>query len=95
MPKMTGLEAAKIIRTLGFTYPIIGVTGNALEEDKISFLNAGATTVLIKPVNITVLHELLYSKFLYFFIFTFFCLFSYHSYHNNYCYYYCYSLFFY
>lgn len=68
MPNMNGLEAAKEIRGLGYTNPIIGVTGNALEEDKISFLNAGATTVLIKPVNITVLHELFHSKLLYFYL---------------------------
>lgn len=50
MPVMSGVEATAILRTVGLTVPIIGVTGNALEEDVRAFLNAGANCVLSKPV---------------------------------------------
>lgn len=50
MPVMSGVEATAILRSVGLTMPIIGVTGNALEEDVRAFLNAGASCVLSKPV---------------------------------------------
>ena len=51
MPKMNGGEASTKIRELGYTKPIIGVTGNALEADIVAFLKAGATHVLTKPLR--------------------------------------------
>ena len=51
MPKMTGLEATKIIREMGFKGKIFGVTGNALAEDVNDFINHGADAVHIKPVS--------------------------------------------
>ncbi len=48
---MNGLEASRQIRSAGFTLPIVAVTGNALEEDQASFLQAGANVVLTKPVS--------------------------------------------
>lgn len=62
MPNMSGPEATSAIRNLGFLNPIIGVTGNAFEEAKQSFLDSGATSVLVKPVNISTLTNLLKSK---------------------------------
>ena len=55
MPKMNGPDATKAIRQLGYTGPIIGVTGNALPEDREVFMNAGATDVIIKPLRLPVL----------------------------------------
>jgi CheY-like chemotaxis protein len=63
MPNMAGPEAASAMRDLGYRNPIIGVTGNALEEDKISFLKAGADSVLIKPINTHSLQHILQSEF--------------------------------
>jgi len=52
MPIMTGVEATRQI--CGFcSSPIIGLTGNSLEEDVQEFLNAGAKQVLIKPCKKT------------------------------------------
>ena len=48
---MDGLEASRQIRSAGFTLPIVAVTGNALEEDQASFLQAGANVILTKPVS--------------------------------------------
>jgi CheY-like chemotaxis protein len=71
MPHMPGPEATTMIRNLGFLNPIIGVTGNAFEEAKTSFVNAGATSVLVKPVNLTTLTNVLHglSPFLAFALF--------------------------
>lgn len=51
MPKMTGLEATRIIRGMGFQGKIFGVTGNALAEDVNDFISHGADAVHIKPVS--------------------------------------------
>ena len=51
MPEMSGPDATRAIRELGYAGPIIGVTGNARDEDRNVFLNAGATDVIIKPLK--------------------------------------------
>jgi CheY-like chemotaxis protein len=52
MPVMTGVEATQIIRkTLGYKGLILGVTGNALEEDIAEFTAAGVTKVVLKPIT--------------------------------------------
>jgi CheY-like chemotaxis protein len=52
MPVMTGVEATKIIRSvLGYKGMILGVTGNALEEDLTEFLAAGVSEVVLKPLT--------------------------------------------
>jgi hypothetical protein len=52
MPVMDGHAAATAFRSRGILLPIIGLTGNALEEDRRLFINAGATAVLSKPVRV-------------------------------------------
>ena len=51
MPKMDGPGATKQLRKLGYRGPIIGVTGNVLDEDKRVFIEAGADKVLFKPLD--------------------------------------------
>lgn len=46
-----GHECARRLRARGITAPIIGVTGNALVEDRLEFQAAGADAVLTKPVG--------------------------------------------
>jgi CheY-like chemotaxis protein len=50
MVTMNGPEAAHAIRELGFTGPIIGVTG-LMDEECDVFVEMGANSVLCKPVN--------------------------------------------
>lgn len=49
MPIMNGVDATRAIRSLGFTGLIIGLTGNALDDDVASFIHAGADCVTLKP----------------------------------------------
>ena len=55
MPNMNGPDATRAIRKLGYTGPILGVTGNSVEADKNIFKDAGATVVLIKPFKMAML----------------------------------------
>jgi len=48
MPLMNGVEATRQITAIS-SCPIIGLTGNSLDEDVREFMNAGARQVLIKP----------------------------------------------
>ena len=51
MPIMTGPEATKAIREIGFNGTIIGVTGNVLQEDVDFFKDHGANEVFSKPIS--------------------------------------------
>lgn len=58
MPLMNGLEATQSIRALkredAKNIPILAMTANAFEEDKISAYEAGMTGYLVKPLDINV-----------------------------------------
>ena len=56
MPVLNGPDATRCLRSSGCKVPIIGVTGNALAEDKKLFSSAGVDEVLAKPVTI---HQLI------------------------------------
>jgi CheY-like chemotaxis protein len=50
---MSGPDATKIIRSMGFDrLVILGVTGNVLPEDVDMFLDHGVDAVLGKPMNL-------------------------------------------
>ena len=55
MPKMDGMECAKVIRDLGDSekskVPIVAITGNAKNYSEIDFENAGINEYLQKPLN--------------------------------------------
>ncbi len=57
MPGMNGVDATEIIRSRARhdnlrRIPILGLTANALEEDRRAFLVAGMNDVLIKPISV-------------------------------------------
>ena len=58
MPKMTGAEAIRSLRSSNYTGMIIGVTGNAAVEDVEEFKMSGADRVLVKPVHVHVIDDL-------------------------------------
>ena len=51
MPVMNGLDSTKAIRQLVYKGPIIGLTSLCSLEDQDSFLKAGASAILVKPLN--------------------------------------------
>jgi signal transduction histidine kinase/ActR/RegA family two-component response regulator len=56
MPNMTGTDACKEIRLLGYRGPILGLTGHALNDDVTAFKEAGANHVLSKPLDLASLY---------------------------------------
>ena len=51
MPVMTGPEACKAIRAIGYTNPIYGLTGNTSKEERAIYEESGAVHVFIKPLD--------------------------------------------
>ncbi|MBO5186950.1 MAG: response regulator [Prevotella sp.] len=51
MPVMDGLEATRIIKGATPELPIIMLTANAFENDRLAAINAGCDDFLSKPIN--------------------------------------------
>jgi CheY-like chemotaxis protein len=50
MPVMNGDEATKALRRLGYTMPIVALTGKAISDDQETLKETGFTSYLPKPV---------------------------------------------
>ena len=59
MPRMDGIEATKLIRSLGYTNPIVALTANALAGQAEVFLNNGFDDFISKPIDIRQLNAVL------------------------------------
>ena len=59
MPGMDGIEAAKIIRSMGYTQPVVALTANALAGQAEIFLNNGFDDFISKPIDIRQLNAVL------------------------------------
>lgn len=63
MPVMDGLEATRTIRSLdredASSIPILAMTANAFEEDKVKAYEAGVNGYLVKPLDISILLDAL------------------------------------
>ena len=59
MPGMDGLDATKIIRSLGYEHPILALTANTLKGAQDLFMNNGFTGFIAKPIDIYKLNALL------------------------------------
>lgn len=54
---MNGPTAVKLLRENGYTIPVIGLTGNLLQEEVDYFIESGANFVVSKPLTISRLNE--------------------------------------
>ena len=63
MPNMSGPDATKRLRDLGYRGKIIGLTGNTDQSDVDIFMTNGADAVLFKPLDIEALDSVLHSKY--------------------------------
>ena len=63
MPVMDGLEASRLIRAQGDNTPIFALTANVLPKHKNAFMDAGCNEFIAKPIDTTLLYEVL-SKYL-------------------------------
>ena len=59
MPRMDGIEATKIIRDMGYTFPIVALTANALAGQAEMFINNGFDDFISKPIDIRQLNSVL------------------------------------
>ena len=61
MPRMDGYEATRRIRALDnpelARIPIIAVTANAFEEDRMAALDAGMDGHVAKPIDVRILRQ--------------------------------------
>eukprot|EP01042_Synura_sphagnicola_P004753 gene4753-6042_t len=57
MPRMTGVQAVKRLREMGFKHLVIGLTASALSDDVEAYVDAGADFVLSKPLHMEKLDE--------------------------------------
>jgi PAS domain S-box-containing protein len=59
MPRMDGIEATNIIRSLGYSSPVVALTANALSGQAEMFLSSGFDDFISKPIDIRQLNSVL------------------------------------
>jgi PAS domain S-box-containing protein len=59
MPRMDGIEAVKIIRSLGYSQPVVALTANAISGQAEMFLNNGFDEFISKPIDVRQLNIVL------------------------------------
>jgi len=50
MPVLSGVDAVKVLRAQHYAQPIVALTANATNEDKMTCINAGCNEFLSKPI---------------------------------------------
>jgi len=59
MPDMDGIEAIKILRSMGYDHPIVALSANATKEDYEMFMDNGFSGFVSKPIDPSKLDEYL------------------------------------
>ena len=59
MPEMDGFEATAMLRQAGITAPIVAMTANVMEEDRLNYAKAGMVACLPKPMDLLRLREVI------------------------------------
>lgn len=55
LPKLSGYDATRILRSQGYSKPIIALTAHAMQSERTLSLQAGCDAHLTKPINIQTL----------------------------------------
>ena len=63
MPKMSGVELTRNIRTNLYLTPILAISARSKEDDLVELINAGVTAFIFKPINIELVEKQLYRIF--------------------------------
>ena len=59
MPFMDGIQAAQIIRGLGYERPIVALTANTIKGQSALFMNNGFSAFISKPIDVNILNSCL------------------------------------
>jgi len=59
MPEMDGIQATKIIREMGYAYPIVALTANAIKGQEELLMNNGFSGFMSKPIDLNQLNAYL------------------------------------
>jgi len=59
MPKMDGIEATKIMRSMGYNHPIVALTANAIVGQSEMFMANGFDGFISKPIDVRQLNAIL------------------------------------
>lgn len=59
MPRMNGYELARTLRAEGVRSPIVGITANAMQDEKQRCRDAGMDVCVVKPITLDALAKLL------------------------------------
>jgi CheY-like chemotaxis protein len=59
LPLMNGYDATRIIKNSQPDLPVIALTANATDEDRLLCIKAGANNYLTKPLNLSQLHQVI------------------------------------
>ena len=62
MPIMSGDDATRVLRSRGYKGVIIGLTGSGTDKERKSYMDAGMTTVMVKPFRFDQLAEIIIEK---------------------------------
>jgi len=57
MPGMDGIDATKLIRSLGYTKPVVALTANAITGQAEMFLQSGFDDFISKPIDVRQLNQ--------------------------------------
>lgn len=59
MPRLGGVDATRILRSKGYDRPIVALTAHSLQEDRQRCMNVGCTDYLTKPVQRSLLVQVI------------------------------------